>query len=156
MGGTLLTVVLFCLLNGSYQFKKSCHPWHINKVIPYNQGLRYPRICLEDYQFRDRIGKLIMRLEICSFLMNLNTRMKTRKEIILCTTIILIIPLAGSCFILVMTQVWVKIFEIWICPVTFYVIIKKHGNVIILKNLIIEIKLVHKMISFLIIILVFR
>ena len=31
---------------------------HTKKAIPYSQAFRYRRICSEDRQFRDRLGKL--------------------------------------------------------------------------------------------------
>ena len=58
--GGVLTTDLFCKPTDTHQFlhKKSCHPWHTKKAIPYSQALRYRRICSEDRQFRDRVGNL--------------------------------------------------------------------------------------------------
>ena len=41
-----------------YLHKKSCHPWHNKKAIPYGQALRFRRICSEDRQFQERVGEL--------------------------------------------------------------------------------------------------
>ena len=51
---------MFCKPTDTYQFlhRKSCHPWHTKKAIPYSQALRYRRICSEDRQFKDRLGNL--------------------------------------------------------------------------------------------------
>ena len=38
--------------------KKSCHPWHTKKAIPYGQALRFRIICSEDRQFQERVGEL--------------------------------------------------------------------------------------------------
>ena len=38
--------------------KKSCHPWHTKKAIPYGQALRFRNICSEDRQFQERVGEL--------------------------------------------------------------------------------------------------
>ena len=51
---------LFCKPTDTHQYlhKKSCHPWHTKKAIPYGQALLLRRICLEDRQFQDRVGEL--------------------------------------------------------------------------------------------------
>ena len=58
--GRVLTTDLCCKPTDTHQFlhKKSCHPWHIKKAIPYSQALRYRRVCSEDRQFRNRVGEL--------------------------------------------------------------------------------------------------
>ena len=58
-GGVLMTD-LFCKPTDTHQFlhKKSCHPWHTKKAIPYSQALRYRRICSDDRQFKEHVGKL--------------------------------------------------------------------------------------------------
>ena len=58
--GGLLTTDLFCKPTDTHQFlhRKSCHPWHTRKAIPYSQALRYRRICSEDRQLKDRLDKL--------------------------------------------------------------------------------------------------
>ena len=58
--GGVLTTDLFCKPTDTHQFlhKKSCHPWHTKKAIPYSQALRYRSICSEGRQFRDRVGNL--------------------------------------------------------------------------------------------------
>ena len=57
--GVLLTD-LFCKPTDTHQYlhKKSCHPWHTKKVIPYGQALTFRRICSEDRQFQERVGEL--------------------------------------------------------------------------------------------------
>ena len=51
---------LFGKPTDTHQFlhKKSCHPWHTKKMIPYSQALRYRRICSEDRLFHSRISDL--------------------------------------------------------------------------------------------------
>ena len=51
---------LFCEPTDTHQFlhKKSCHPWHTKKAIPYSQALRYRRICSENRQFDKRLDEL--------------------------------------------------------------------------------------------------
>ena len=58
--GRVLTTDLFCKPTDKHQFlhRKSCHPWHTKKAIPYSQALRYRRICSEDRQFQSRLGEL--------------------------------------------------------------------------------------------------
>ena len=58
--GGVLTTDLFCKPTDTHQslHRKSCHPWHTKKVIPYSQALRYRRICSEDRQFQSRLGEL--------------------------------------------------------------------------------------------------
>ena len=51
---------LFCKPTDTHQYlhKKSCHPWHTKKAIPYGQALRFCRICSEDHQYQERVGEL--------------------------------------------------------------------------------------------------
>ena len=58
--GGVLSTDLFCKPTDAHQFlhKKSCHPWHTKKAIPYSQALRYRRICSDNRQFKDRVGEL--------------------------------------------------------------------------------------------------
>ena len=58
--GGVLSTDLFCKPTDTHQYlhKKSCHPWHTKKAIPYSQALRFRRICSEDRQFQDRVGEL--------------------------------------------------------------------------------------------------
>ena len=51
---------MFCKPTDTHQYlhKKSCHPWHTKKAIPYSQVLRYRRICSEDRFFEDKVGEL--------------------------------------------------------------------------------------------------
>ena len=58
--GGVLTTDLFCKPTDTHQFlhKKSCHPWHTKKAIPYSQALKYRRICSDDRQFKEHVGKL--------------------------------------------------------------------------------------------------
>ena len=58
--GGVLTTDLFCKPTDTHQFlhRKSCHPWHTKKAIPYSQALRYRMICSEDRQFQSRLGEL--------------------------------------------------------------------------------------------------
>ena len=58
--GGVLTTDLVCKPTDTHQFwqRKSCHPWHTKKAIPYSQALRYRRICSEDRQFQSRLGEL--------------------------------------------------------------------------------------------------
>ena len=55
-----MTTDLLCKPTDTNQFlhRKSCHPWHTKKAIPYSQALRYRRICSEDRQFQSRLGEL--------------------------------------------------------------------------------------------------
>ena len=48
--GGVLATDLFCKPTDTHQYlhKKSCHPWHTKKAIPYGQALRFRRICSED------------------------------------------------------------------------------------------------------------
>ena len=57
--GGFLTTDLFCKPTDTHQYlhKKSCHPWHTKKAIPYGQAL-FRRICSEDRQFQERVGEL--------------------------------------------------------------------------------------------------
>ena len=59
-GGGVLSTDLFCKPIDTHQYlhKKSCHPWHTKKAIPYGQALRLRRICSEDRQFQERVGEL--------------------------------------------------------------------------------------------------
>ena len=58
--GGVLTTDLFCKPTDTHQYlhKKSCHPWHTKKAIPYSQALRLRRICSDDRQLRDRLRDL--------------------------------------------------------------------------------------------------
>ena len=58
--GRVLSTDLFCKPTDTHQHlhKKSCHPWHMKKEIPYGQALRFLRICSEDRQFQERVGEL--------------------------------------------------------------------------------------------------
>ena len=58
--GGILSTDLFCKPTDTHQYlhKKSCHPWHTKKAIPYGQALRFRRICSEDRQFQERVGEL--------------------------------------------------------------------------------------------------
>ena len=58
--GGVLSTDLFCKSTDTHQYlhKKSCHPWHTKKAIPYGQALRFRRICSEDRQFQERVGEL--------------------------------------------------------------------------------------------------
>ena len=58
--GGVLSTDLFCKPTDTHQYlhKKSCHPWHTKKAIPYGQALRFRRICSEDRQFQERVGEL--------------------------------------------------------------------------------------------------
>ena len=58
--GGVLATDLFCKPTDTHQYlhKKSCHPWHTKKAIPYGQALRFRRICSEDRQFEERVGEL--------------------------------------------------------------------------------------------------
>ena len=58
--GGVLTTDLFCKPTDTHKFlyRKSCHPRHTKKAIPYSQALRYRRICSEDRQFQSRLGDL--------------------------------------------------------------------------------------------------
>ena len=58
--GGVLSTDLFCKPIDTHQYlhKKSCHPWHTKKAIPYGQALRFRRICSEDRQFQERVGEL--------------------------------------------------------------------------------------------------
>ena len=58
--GGVLSTDLFCKPTDTHQYlhKKSCHPWHTKKAIPYCQALRFRRICSEDRQFQERVGEL--------------------------------------------------------------------------------------------------
>ena len=58
--GEVLSTDLFCKPTDTHQYlhKKSCHPWHTKKAIPYGQALRLRRICSEDRQFQERVGEL--------------------------------------------------------------------------------------------------
>ena len=58
--GGVLSTDLFCKPTDTHKYlhKKSCHPWHTKKAIPYGQALRLRRICSEDRQFQDRVGEL--------------------------------------------------------------------------------------------------
>ena len=58
--GGVLSTDLFCKPTDTHQYlhKKSCHPWHTKKAIPYSQALRYRRICSEDRFFEDKVGEL--------------------------------------------------------------------------------------------------
>ena len=58
--GGVLSTDLFCKPTDTHQYlhKKSCHPWHTKKAIPYGQALRLRRICSEDRQFQERVGEL--------------------------------------------------------------------------------------------------
>ena len=57
--GGVLSTDLFCKPTDTHQYlhKKSCHPWHTKKAIPYSQALRYRRICSED-RFFEEVGEL--------------------------------------------------------------------------------------------------
>ena len=59
-GGGVLSTDLFCKSTDTHQYlhKKSCHPWHTKKAIPYGQALRFRRICSEDRQCQERAGEL--------------------------------------------------------------------------------------------------
>ena len=50
----VLSTDLFCKPTDTHQYlhKKSCHPWHTKKAIPFGQALRLRRICSEDRHFR--------------------------------------------------------------------------------------------------------
>ena len=63
--GGVLTTDLFCKPTDTHQFlhKKSCHPWHTKKAIPYSQARRYRRICSDDRQFKEHVVKLAGRLK---------------------------------------------------------------------------------------------
>ena len=58
--GGVLRTDLFCKPTDTHQYlhKKSCHPWHTKKAIPYSQALRLGRICSDDRQLRDRLRDL--------------------------------------------------------------------------------------------------
>ena len=58
--GGVLSTDLFCKPTDTHQYlhKKSCHPWHTKKAIPFGQALRFRRICSEDRQFQERVGEL--------------------------------------------------------------------------------------------------
>ena len=58
--GGVLSTDLFCKPTDTHRYlhKKSCHPWHTKKAIPYGQALRFRRICSEDRQFQERVGEL--------------------------------------------------------------------------------------------------
>ena len=58
--GGVLSTDLFFKPTDTHQYlhKKSCHPWHTKKAIPYGQALRFRRICSEDRQFQERVGEL--------------------------------------------------------------------------------------------------
>ena len=58
--GGVLSTDLFCKPADTHQYlhKKSCHPWHTKKAIPYGQALRFRRIYSEDRQFQERVGEL--------------------------------------------------------------------------------------------------
>ena len=58
--GGVLSTDLFSKPTDTHQYlhKKSCHPWHTKKAIPYGQALRLRRICSEDRQFQQRVGEL--------------------------------------------------------------------------------------------------
>ena len=58
--GGVLSTDLFCKSTDTHQYlhKKSCHPWHTKKAIPYGQALRFRRICSEDLQFQERVVEL--------------------------------------------------------------------------------------------------
>ena len=58
--GGVLSTDLFCKPTDTHQYlhKKSCHPWHTKKAIPYGQPLRFRRIFSEDRQFQERVGEL--------------------------------------------------------------------------------------------------
>ena len=45
--GGVLATDLFCKPTDTHQYlhKKSCHPWHTKKAIPYGQAFRFRRIC---------------------------------------------------------------------------------------------------------------
>ena len=56
----VLSTDLFCKPTDTHQYlhKRSCHPWHTKKAIPYGRALRFRRICSEDRQFQERVGEL--------------------------------------------------------------------------------------------------
>ena len=58
--GGVLSTDLFCKPTDTHQYlhKRSCHPWHTKKAIPYGQALRFRRMCSEDLQFQERVGEL--------------------------------------------------------------------------------------------------
>ena len=58
--GGALSTELFCKPTDTHQYlhKKSCHPWHTKKAIPYGQALRFRMLCSEDRQFQERVDEL--------------------------------------------------------------------------------------------------
>ena len=58
--GGVLSTHLFCKPTDTHQYlhKKSCHPWHTKKAIPYGEALTFRKICSEDRQFQERVGEL--------------------------------------------------------------------------------------------------
>ena len=59
--GHVLETDLFCKPTDTHQYlqRSSCHPWHIEKAIPYGQALRLRRICSDEDVFRTRSENLV-------------------------------------------------------------------------------------------------
>ena len=58
--GGVFSTDLFCKPTDAHEYlhKRSCHPCHTKKAIPYGQTLRFRMISLEDRQFQERLGEL--------------------------------------------------------------------------------------------------
>ena len=58
--GGVLTTDLYCKPTDTHQYlhKKSCHPWHTKKAIPFSQALRIRRICSDENIFKSRLAEL--------------------------------------------------------------------------------------------------
>ena len=58
--GGVVSTDLLCKPTDTHRYlhKKSCHPWHTKKAIPYGQALRFCRICSQDLQFQESVGEL--------------------------------------------------------------------------------------------------